>query len=122
MLEADKQEDIGWAAREHCPIESIVASAATPIGQLPLERQLAPSLRILNPKPYSVCLITGWDSRVYEYAAREGIPDETCNNYVAVNQECNARDQCFTCWPDTGCQPLPDYNRLVRVLPPPAGL
>jgi cathepsin X len=51
---------------------------------------------------------------VYEYAAREGIPDETCNNYVAVNQVCNARDQCYTCWPDSGCQPLPDYNRLVR--------
>ena len=35
----------------------------------------------------------GWDSRVYQYAASEGIPDETCNNYVAVNQACNARDQ-----------------------------
>ena len=56
---------------------------------------------------------------MYEYAAREGIPDETCNNYVAVNQACNARDQCFTCWPDTGCQPLPDYNRLVRAPPTP---
>ena len=58
---------------------------------------------------------------MYEYAAREGIPDETCNNYVAVNQACNARDQCFTCWPGTGCQPLPDYNRLVRAARRPAG-
>ncbi|EIE25448.1 cysteine proteinase [Coccomyxa subellipsoidea C-169] len=55
----------------------------------------------------------GWDSRVYEYAAREGIPDETCNNYIAADQVCNAKDQCFTCWPDSGCQPLKDYNRLV---------
>ncbi len=55
---------------------------------------------------------------MYEYAAREGIPDETCNNYVAVNQACNARDQCFTCWPGTGCEPLPDYNRLVRARRP----
>ena len=42
-------------------------------------------------KTAMVC--AGWDSRVYQYAAREGIPDETCNNYIAVNQACNARDQ-----------------------------
>ena len=38
-------------------------------------------------------MCAGWDSRVYQYAAAEGIPDETCNNYIAVNQACNARDQ-----------------------------
>jgi cathepsin X len=55
----------------------------------------------------------GWDSGVYVYAEKYGIPDEGCNNYVAVNQECNAQDQCYTCWPGSGCQPLTQYNRLT---------
>jgi hypothetical protein len=68
----------------------------------------------LLTRAFSTCAAPGWDSRVYEYAAREGIPDETCNNYVAANQACNAKDQCYTCWPESGCEPLKDYNRLVR--------
>eukprot|EP00891_Asterochloris_glomerata_P000467 jgi/Astpho2/467/Aster-03513 len=55
----------------------------------------------------------GWDGRVYDYAARSGIPDETCNNYIAVDQDCNAVDQCFTCWPGEGCKAIDDYERLV---------
>lgn len=31
----------------------------------------------------------------------------------ALRQACNARDQCYTCWPGMGCEPLKDYNRLV---------
>lgn len=57
----------------------------------------------------------GWDSEVYVYAAKDGIPDETCNNYVAMDQACNAYDQCFTCWPNSGCMPIKDYNRLMVV-------
>ncbi|EFN55280.1 hypothetical protein CHLNCDRAFT_35526 [Chlorella variabilis] len=55
----------------------------------------------------------GWDGLVYEYAARHGIPDETCNLYQAVNQECNHKHQCYTCWPGEGCLPLEQYQRLV---------
>lgn len=55
----------------------------------------------------------GWDSKVYEYAAKHGIPDDTCNLYQAINQECNRKHQCYTCWPGEGCKPLNEYNRLV---------
>jgi cathepsin X len=55
----------------------------------------------------------GWDSPVYEYAARKGIPSETCNDYVAVNQACTTKHQCFTCTPAGGCKPVHDYSRLT---------
>lgn len=49
--------------------------------------------------------------QVYEYAAKHGIPDETCNLYQAINQECNAKHQCYTCWPGEGCTPVSEYSR-----------
>lgn len=55
----------------------------------------------------------GWDGRVYEYAAKFGIPDETCNLYQAINQKCSQKHQCFTCWPGEGCKPVAEYDRLV---------
>ena len=56
----------------------------------------------------------GWDGLVYKYAARFGIPDETCNLYQAINQKCNKKHQCYTCWPGEGCTPVEEYDRLVR--------
>lgn len=55
----------------------------------------------------------GWDGKVYEYAAKYGIPHESCNNYVAVNQECRKDTQCFTCWPGKGCAAIDNYHRLT---------
>jgi hypothetical protein len=50
---------------------------------------------------------------VYEYARRHGIPPDTCSPYVAHNQRCNSKHECFTCLPDRPCSPVADYKRLL---------
>lgn len=54
-------------------------------------------------------LLTGTLARCY---AQYGIPEETCNIYQAVDQECSAMTQCFTCSP-TDCWAVEDYRRLT---------
>ncbi|KAF0972524.1 hypothetical protein FDP41_002916 [Naegleria fowleri] len=47
---------------------------------------------------------------VYQYAHDHGIPDESCNNYKAVDQDCSAFAECGTC-NSTGCFAIRNYNR-----------
>lgn len=51
----------------------------------------------------------GDDLPVYEYANSHGIPDETCNNYQATNQDCTPFNACGTCSPDGSCTAINPY-------------
>jgi len=39
----------------------------------------------------------------YQYIAQNGLPDETCQNYEALNHECSAMNICRDCQPGSGC-------------------
>ena len=47
---------------------------------------------------------------VYQYAHDHGIPDESCNNYKALDQECSDFAECGTC-NSTGCHAIPNYKK-----------
>jgi len=47
---------------------------------------------------------------VWAYANKNGVPDETCNNYQAKNQDCSPFNMCGTCDPDGDCTPIKKYN------------
>jgi len=48
--------------------------------------------------------------KVYAYAHTNGIPDETCNNYQAKNQECTLINACYTCSPGGSCTAINKYS------------
>jgi cathepsin X len=47
---------------------------------------------------------------VYEHAKVNGLVEEGCNNYKAVNGKCDPFHRCGTCWPNN-CYGLKNYTR-----------
>eukprot|EP01024_Parvocaulis_polyphysoides_P066344 TRINITY_DN778_c0_g3_i1.p1 TRINITY_DN778_c0_g3~~TRINITY_DN778_c0_g3_i1.p1 ORF type:complete len:362 (+),score=43.76 TRINITY_DN778_c0_g3_i1:81-1088(+) len=58
------------------------------------------------------CVTGGLGRWVYEYAHKHGIPDETCNNYQAIDQKCTDYNKCASCMGFTDCFAIPDYQVL----------
>jgi len=56
----------------------------------------------------------GDDIPVYQYGNTNGIPDETCNNYRAIDQDCNDFNSCGTCSPNGTCYSISQY-KLYKV-------
>lgn len=55
----------------------------------------------------------GDDLPVYAYAHQSGIPDETCNNYQAIDQDCTTENKCYTCSPDGTCAAIDNYPKFT---------
>jgi len=54
----------------------------------------------------------GDDVPVYQYAHSVGIPDETCNNYQAKNQDCTDMNRCYTCEQGGACNAIKSYQKF----------
>lgn len=51
----------------------------------------------------------GDPTAAYSWILQNSIPDETCTNYLAKDQQCTAEDVCRTCSPGGGCSAITRY-------------
>nr|AAO64444.1 cathepsin Z-like cysteine proteinase [Myxobolus cerebralis] len=57
------------------------------------------------------CKLGGFASGVYEYALKEGIPDDTCSPYLAHDTECLPKIRCSTCTEMQSCFVIKEYQK-----------
>lgn len=74
--------------------------------------QLMPSIQvILNCAPDAGTCDGGDDLGVYQYFQETGIPDITCQQYEATDNDCTPKNTCRTCSPDGTCTAVTNYEK-----------
>jgi len=68
---------------------------------------------VIDSSNIGSCTHPGDTLPLWKYIHDTGVPDETCNNYQAINQVCNTMNQCYTCDPDGNCAPITSYKKFV---------
>ena len=51
----------------------------------------------------------GDPTAAYSWILQNGIPDDTCTNYLAKTQKCTTEDICRNCQPEGGCTAVSDH-------------
>jgi hypothetical protein len=75
---------------------------------------IQPSIQvILNCGTEAGTCSGGDDGAVYQYLHDTGIPDATCQAYVAQDFACSAMTTCSTCSPSGGCAPVTNYTHIT---------
>ncbi len=54
----------------------------------------------------------GDPTAAYSWILANGIPDDTCTNYLAKDEECVADNICRNCAPSKGCSAVTDFTKV----------
>ena len=54
----------------------------------------------------------GDPTAAYSWILSNGIPDDTCTNYLAKTQDCVAENICRNCVPIGGCSAVSNYIKV----------
>ena len=57
----------------------------------------------------------GDPTAAYSWILQNSIPDDTCTNYLAKDQQCTAEDVCRTCSPGGGCSAVTRYLKVGTI-------
>jgi cathepsin X len=72
---------------------------------------LSPQVLVNCVGPTSQGCSGGEPLEAWQYIYETGVPDETCQNYEAIDKTCNATGICHDCSPSTGCFAVSDYKK-----------
>jgi len=57
----------------------------------------------------------GDPTAAYSWILQNGIPDDTCTNYLAANEQCTAENTCKTCEPSGDCSAVTPHPTVSHV-------